>query len=157
MVHFAEMFPKAAFKPSDPDAGARSSIDAWVRQSGLTNVSSALELDVTAPPDLSPVDVVICINMIHIAPPDATRGLVQLAGNIIRSGGALFLYGPFKRDGAHTAHSNAAFDQSLRARDPRWGIRNLEDVVSLGMTAGFSAHDVIEMPANNLSVILRRA
>ncbi len=145
------------FQPSDPDANARASIDAWVTELQLTNVRPALELDAAS--EAWPVDradAVISINMIHIAPWAATVGLLKGAARILSAGGILYLYGPYKRGGVHTALSNDAFDQDLQSRNPAWGIRNLETVAELAASLGFSAPAIEAMPANNLSVIFRR-
>ena len=125
--------PQIVFQPSDADAAARASIDAWTAASGLPNVRPALALDATAQPwPIAGVDVVLCCNMIHIAPWAAAVGLVDGAARVLRPGGILFLYGPFKREGRHTAPSNEAFDRDfLRARNPAWGVRDLEAVAAL--------------------------
>ncbi len=107
---------------------------------------------------LPPVDAVVSINMVHIAPFEAARGLIAGASRLMQRGGKLFLYGPFARNGAHTAPSNAEFDASLKSRDPRWGVRDLDlEIAPLAAAAGFALQTVIEMPANNLSVIFNRA
>jgi SAM-dependent methyltransferase len=157
-MHLAGAYSGVTFQPSDPDAENRASIDAWTAHLGLANVEPALHIDATktfAP--VTAVDVVVCINMIHIAPWPAAVGLIRNAAGVLPVGGFLYFYGPYRRNGAHTAPSNAAFDESLRARDPSWGIRDLEAVVELAKNAGFAAPDVVEMPANNLSVIFERA
>jgi SAM-dependent methyltransferase len=158
----APRLPVASWQPSDPDLAARASIDAWRVDDGVgERVLPALELDVTkrpwpAPPAAS-VDLVVCINMIHIAPWEACTSLMAGAAEALVPGGLLFLYGPYKRGGAHTAPSNEAFDESLRSRDPRWGVRDLERVVEEAESRGLRLEEVVEMPANNLSVVLRRA
>ena len=157
-MHFAAAHPAVTFQPSDPDPTNRASIDAWAAHLGLPNVKRALDIDATA--TFAPVtaaDVVVAINMIHIAPWDATVGLVRNAATVLTAGGLLFLYGPYRRNGAHTAPSNEAFDQSLKASDPAWGVRDLEAVIALAEDAGFDPPEVVEMPANNLSVIFKRA
>jgi hypothetical protein len=156
-VRFGEGLPQHIIQPSDPDADARASIDAWVAASGLTNVGKALALDVTA--DVWPIaaaDAVLCINMIHIAPWQATCGLIAGAARVLSAEAPLYLYGPFKRDGSHTAASNEAFDISLRQENPDWGVRDLGAVAALAASAGFGEPSIIEMPANNLSLIFRR-
>lgn len=145
------------FQPSDPDADARSSIDAWIASGGLANIRPALDLD--ASDEIWPVDqacAVLCINMIHISPWAATEGLIAGAQRILPAGGILYLYGPFRRNGAHTAESNAAFDHDLRQRNPLWGVRDLEAVTSLAQENSFEALAVAQMPANNLSVLFRK-
>jgi SAM-dependent methyltransferase len=158
-VHFARAAgPEITFQPSDPDPASRASIDAWASASGLANIRPALALDATAPTwPISSADVVLCCNMIHIAPWTAAVGLVQGAGRVLPPGGLLFLYGPFKRDGRHTAPSNEVFDREfLRARNPAWGVRDLEAVSELAQSAGFAPPRIEAMPANNLSVLFRR-
>ncbi|TAJ37280.1 MAG: DUF938 domain-containing protein [Reyranella sp.] len=157
VVHFAASLPILDFQPSDPDAEARASIDDWVRTLGLGNVRPALEIDVTA--KRWPVDraaAILCANMIHIAPWGAAIGLISGAARILPTGGTLFLYGPYRRGGRHTAPSNEAFDQDLRRRNPAWGVRDLEAVAGLAAEQGFGPPEIVEMPANNLSLILKR-
>jgi SAM-dependent methyltransferase len=157
VVHFAQALPGIVFQPSDPDAASRASIDAWIAATGLANVRPAMALDVTAQPwPAIEAQAVLCINMIHISPWAATLGLMRGAARVLGPGGLLFLYGPYRRDGAHTADSNAAFDRSLRERNPAWGVRDLEAVATAAQAQGFGAPVIAAMPANNLSVILRR-
>jgi hypothetical protein len=157
-VHLAAALPRLVFQPSDPQPEARDSIDAWAAASGLENLRPALAIDAAAPGwPITGADAVLCINMIHIAPWAATEGLVRGAAAILPAGAPLILYGPYRRGGAHTAPSNAEFDASLRAQDPSWGVRDLEAVAALASGHGFGAPAVIEMPANNLVVALRRA
>lgn len=156
-MHFAAAHPKLTFQPSDPDLDGRASIDAWTRHLGLTNVAPAIELDVTR--SVSPsikADIVICINMIHIAPWSAAVGLMRNSAIVLPTGGLLYLYGPYRRNGEHTAHSNAAFDADLKTRNPTWGIRDLEAVAMLASDHGFSAPNIEAMPANNFSLIFKR-
>jgi SAM-dependent methyltransferase len=154
VVHFARALPDIVFQPTDPDAASRASIDAWVAEGALSNVRPAMALDVTAQPwPAIEAQAVICINMIHISPWASTLGLMRGAAQVLTSGGVLFLYGPYRRGGAHTADSNAAFDHSLRERNPAWGIRDLEAVTEAARAEGFGAPIIEKMPANNLSVI----
>ena len=156
-VHFAAALPGLTFQPSDPEAAARASIDAWAARSGLPNIRPALAIDAAVPGwPVTAADVVVCINMIHIAPWAAAEGLVRGAAAILPPGGPLILYGPYRRGGAHTAPSNAAFDADLRARNPSWGVRDIEAVAALAAAQGFGVPDVTEMPANNLTVVFRR-
>ena len=156
-VHFAAALPDLVFQPSDPDAGSRASIDAWAASAGLGNLRPAIALDATAPDwPIESADAVLCINMIHIAPWTAAVGLVEGASRILAPGGILYLYGPFKREGRHTAPSNEAFDRGLRARDPAWGVRDLETVAAVAAANGCSAPETVAMPANNLSLVFRR-
>lgn len=156
-THFATALPGLVFQPSDPDPGARASIDAWAAEAQLPNQRPALVLDATAQPwPVLAADAVVCINMIHIAPWAAAQGLLRGAAAILPPGAPLVLYGPFRQGGAHTAPSNAAFDADLRARNPGWGIRDLEEVAALAAAHGFGAPVVAQMPANNLTIVFRR-
>jgi SAM-dependent methyltransferase len=158
-VHFARASgPQVVFQPSDPDADARASIDAWVAASGLQNIRPAIALDASVEPwPIAGADVVLCCNMIHIAPWAAAVGLVRGAASVLPVGGLLYLYGPFRREGRHTAPSNEAFDRDfLRARNPEWGVRDLEAVAALAQEAGFAPPLIEPMPANDLSVLFRR-
>ena len=156
-VHFARALPSLLWQPSDPDPEARASIAAWRAVEGVTNLLSPLDLDAARLPwPLARAEAVVCCNMIHIAPWEASEGLLAGAGAVLASGSILLLYGPFRRGGAHTAPSNAAFDASLRARDPARGVRDLEQVERSAATAGLALRDIIGMPANNLCVIFER-
>ena len=146
------------FQPSDPEPAALASIDAWRVHAGLTNVRPAIALDAMA--DIWPItkaDVVVCINMIHIAPWHAAEGLMRGASRTLSGGGLLYLYGPFLRDGQHTSAGNEAFDHNLKHENANWGIRDLEAVIDLARANGFGEPHVRSMPANNLSVFFRRA
>lgn len=157
IVHFAQAFPSFEFQPSDPDPQARASIDAWRTEAGLQNVRPAIALDAAAEAwPISTADAVLCINMIHIAPWNSAAGLVRGAATLLRPDGMLYVYGPFRRDGAHTAPSNAAFDRSLRQQNPDWGVRDLEAVTALAQSHGFADPIVAAMPANNLSLIFKK-
>ncbi|MBY0338729.1 MAG: DUF938 domain-containing protein [Acetobacteraceae bacterium] len=154
-AHFAASLPALTFQPTDPDPAHRASIAAWCE--GLSNVRAPLALDVMASPwPVAQADAALCVNMIHIAPWEATPALFAGAARILPAGAPLILYGPFRRGGAHTAPSNAAFDADLRARDPRWGVRDLEAVAKVAAEAGFGPPAVTGMPANNLTVAWRR-
>ena len=150
------------FQPSDPEPASRASISAWIAHEAPPNVRAPLALDASDEDWALPAEIaarlvaVLCINMGHVAPWQATLGLLRGAGRLLRSGGVLYLYGPYKREGRHTAPSNAAFDASLRARDPESGVRDLEDVVAAAGRAGLTLASVEEMPANNLSAIFRK-
>lgn len=157
IVHFAEALPDLVFQPSDPSPEARASIDDWVQTLALGNVRPALALDAAG--DVWPLeraDAVLCCNMIHIAPWEAAVGLIAGAGRLLSSGGTLYLYGPYRRGGRHTAPSNEAFDLDLRRRDAAWGVRDLEAVASLAEARGFGVPEIIDMPANNLSLVFKR-
>jgi hypothetical protein len=154
-AHFATALPALTFQPSDASAEARASCDAWC--AGLPNVRPASALDAAAedwPVDRA--DAVLCINMVHIAPWSATRGLLRGAAGVLASSAKLVLYGPWIRPGVETAPSNLDFDASLRARNAEWGLRRLEDLVAAA-GVDFAAPEVIEMPANNVMLVLRRA
>ena len=154
-AHLAAALPQLTFQPSDPDEASRASIDAWC--AALPNARPALALDAASPDwPIAGADAVLCINMIHIAPWPATPGLMQGAAARLLPGAPLLLYGPFRRDGRHTAPSNAEFDASLRARNPEWGVRDLETVAATAAGHGFSAPEIHEMPANNLILAFRR-
>lgn len=156
-VRFAAALPGLTFQPSDPDASALASIAAWANESGLPNIRQPLQLDASAADwPLQSADAIICINMIHIAPWRAAQGLIAHAGRILPTGGVLYLYGPYRRPGRELEPSNLAFDESLRGRNPEWGLRELGAVAGLAAAAGFVAPEIIEMPANNLSLVFRR-
>jgi len=156
-AYFAKEIPGLTWQPSDPDAAALASIAAHNAAAALPNLLAPLRLDVTAKDwPVGRVDVVMCNNMIHISPWTATEGLIAGAERVLTAGGILFLYGPYKIGGRHTAPTNQAFDEDLRSRNPEWGIRDLADVTALAQRHGFAAPETIEMPANNLSVIFRR-
>ena len=154
-AHLAAALPHLTFQPTDPDAASRASIDAWA--AGLPNIRPALPLDAAAESWPIPhADAILCINMIHIAPWPATPGLMRGAAARLPPGAPLLLYGPYRREGRHTAPSNATFDADLRARNPVWGVRDLEAVAATAAEHGFAAPEVHEMPANNLLLAFRR-
>jgi hypothetical protein len=156
VVYFGQHLPSLTFQPTDISAAALLSISAWVRSVGLANVRDPFTLDANADWPMIVADAIVCINMIHIAPWSATVGLMRGAGLTLASGAPLYLYGPFRQNGVHSAPSNEEFDRSLRLSDPSWGVRNLEEVVAEARFAGFSDPTVSSMPANNLSVVLRK-
>ena len=154
-------FPKADWLPSDLEGDKIQSINAWARESGNKNILPAVRFDVLADDMIKltasqPLMSVMAANLIHIAPWVVAETLIAKAGKALPSGGMLFLYGPFKRNGKHTAPSNESFDASLKSRDIAWGVRDLEAVEKLATDGGFHKPAVIEMPANNLSVIFRK-
>lgn len=152
-AYFAQRFPALTWQPSDPEPAARASIAVWC--DGLVNARPALDLDAGSPDwPVGAAAAVLCINMVHISPWQATLGLLAGAARLLETGRPLFLYGPYRRATRPTAPSNEAFDASLKARDPRWGLRDLDEVVAAAH--GFVLHGVVDMPANNLSVVLRR-
>jgi len=156
-VHFARELPHLHWQPTDLDDAALASIAAWQQETGLPNLAPPLRLDVCGQPwpDVEPVGI-FCANMIHIAPWPCTLGLVAGAGRLLPPGGLLVLYGPFMVDGQHTAPSNAAFDLDLRARDPRWGVREIGALGQVAADAGLRERERVEMPANNLVVVFAR-
>jgi len=157
---FATAMPEIIWQPSDPDADARTSIVEWIKAEELTNVLAPVEIDVRSNnwgvEDQAPFDALVAINMIHISPWESTLGLMRGAGSLLRDGGVLFTYGPYKRGGAHTAPSNEAFDVSLRARDSRWGVRDVADVEFAARENGMQLREIAEMPANNLSLVFEK-
>ena len=158
-VAFARALPRLEWTPSDPSPDALTSIAAWAGAAALPNLSAPLALDVLDPATwpTETVQAMVCINMIHISPWDATIGLMRLAGQtLIQPGGLLVLYGPFRETDAPLAPSNAAFDDSLKARNPDWGLRDLEAVVEAARTEGLRLTLRREMPANNLMLLFRR-
>jgi len=161
VVAFAAAHPGLSWRPSEPDPVLRASTAAWVADAGLANVGAPLDLDVMAENWERALDRslagIVCINLLHIAPWAACEGLMAGAGALLEPGAPLYLYGAFRRGGAHTAPSNAAFDRALRAYDPAWGVRDLEAVAACAAGHGLELVDVVPMPANNLSVLLRRA
>lgn len=158
IVHFARQAPNLEWQPSDPSPEARASIAAWVAAEDITNVRPPLDLDASAAAwPIERADAVLCVNMLHISAWSATEGLMRGASLILGSGGLLYIYGPFRQAGVPTAASNEAFDADLRQRDARWGLRDLEQVVACAASQGMQLERVVEMPANNLSVIFRKA
>jgi hypothetical protein len=157
IVHFARALPGRHWQPSDPDPAARASIAAWSAEAELGSIAAPLDLDAAAPVwPIARADAVLAINMTHISPWEATQGLIAGAARLLSAGAPLYLYGPYRRDGHAFADSNRAFDQSLRHRDPAWGIRRMEDVAATAAAAGFDLAEIVEMPANNLSLVFRR-
>jgi Protein of unknown function (DUF938) len=157
-VYFAAAMPGIAWQPSDPVAAHLQSITVWREATAVANVLAPLVLDVESVPwPIQHADAVVNINMIHIAPWSACIALMKGAALLLEPGAPLFLYGPFKRDGKHTSESNEAFDLRLRSEDPRWGVRDLGDVEAAALEAGFGLQEIVAMPANNLSLVFRRA
>ena len=158
-VAFSSALPGLEWTPSDPSPDARASIAAWAAQSGSDNLQPPLALDcmneATWPE--GPFDAVLCINMIHISPWAATEGLMKLAERVLpRPGGLLYLYGAYREAEVPLAPSNEAFDASLKARDPAWGLRDRDEVVALAKAHGLALTLRSEMPANNISLLFRR-
>ena len=157
VIHFARNLPSLVFQPSDPEPDALLSVAAWVKVARVTNVRAPIVLDASQSFwPIASADGIICINMVHISPWEATVGLIRGAAAILPPGSPLYLYGPYKRQGFATAPSNQAFDRNLRDRNRTWGLRNLEAVAAVAQSVGFSVPTITEMPANNLSVVFRR-
>jgi hypothetical protein len=154
--YFAENLPGLDWQPTDPEPAALASIAAW--REGIPNIHPPLALDASAPGwPATEADAIICINMVHISPWVATEGLFAGAARLLQPGAPLYLYGPYRRGGVPTAPSNEAFDASLKAQNPAWGLRQLEDVAALAERNRFRFNRLVEMPANNLSLVFRRA
>ncbi len=162
-VFFAPQLAPRRWLPSDPSAEARESIAAWRSTDPCPYLDPPIDLDASAPhwpiesdpALLAEIGAIVNINMIHIAPWSACLGLMAGASRILPPGGILYLYGPFKQNGQHTAPSNADFDNSLRLRDPAWGVRDLEEVLSIAADRGLNLVQTYPMPANNLSVVFQ--
>ena len=157
VIHFASLFPNLVWQPSDPSPEARASIEHWVKTDAMPNVLPPLDIDASSQTwPVKSADAMIAINMVHISPWPATQGLLKSAGLLLPAGGPLILYGPYRREGQPLVPSNVEFDASLRARNPSWGIRLLEDVESIAKQSGLALTSVTEMPANNLGVVFTR-
>ncbi|MCP4869660.1 MAG: DUF938 domain-containing protein [Proteobacteria bacterium] len=153
---FATHLPELTWHPTDLDPEHLVSIDAWAEDCGAPNLRPAAPLDVRDDAwPLDRADAVYCANMIHIAPWEAALGLLDGVGRLLRDGGVFALYGPFTRDGRHTAPSNERFDASLKARDPSWGVRDLDHFATLAASRGLRLDEAVAMPANNLTAVFR--
>ncbi|HEX2800456.1 MAG TPA: DUF938 domain-containing protein [Phenylobacterium sp.] len=157
-VFNAAALPGLQWLPTDPDSGALDSIRAWRDHAGLPNLMAPIRLDAGDPDGwpLEAADAIVNINMIHISPWSATEGLMRGAGRILSPGGLLFLYGPYLERDTPTAPSNLAFDESLRSRNPAWGLRPLDEVTALAARHGLALAARTSMPANNLALVFRR-
>ena len=154
---WAGAFPGLDWQPSDPFDSHLDSIRAWVAHAGHANLRAPIWLDAAERwPAFEPLAGVISVNVIHIAPWVVTKGIFSGAANAVAEGGHLIFYGPFKEGGVHTGDGNAAFDAKLRADDPAWGIRDLDDLKALAVDAGFTGPEVVHMPANNRLVVFTR-
>ncbi|WP_138380529.1 DUF938 domain-containing protein [Luteithermobacter gelatinilyticus] len=162
-VYFTEHLPPLLWQPTDPDPEARTSIRDWWWEVQLKNILPPLDLDVcktpwpveiTPPPE--PITSIVCINMIHISPWAACVALMEGAGRLLPPEGILYLYGPYRLDGNHTAPSNAEFDRWLKNQNPEWGVRDLGHVRQMAAKNGLEFVRTVAMPANNLSVIFRK-
>ncbi len=166
VVDFARHIPEIIWWPSDLNEQHLKSISAWRAHAGLANIRSPLRIDLSNPEwcaemhnGSGPTNLlaVFCANVIHIAPWRVAEGLFAGAGRYLRTEARLFLYGPFKRGGKHTAPSNAAFDKSLRDQNGEWGVRDIEDLEKLAANAGLKLVEIVEMPANNLTLVFERS
>ncbi|MEL7035362.1 MAG: DUF938 domain-containing protein [Cyanobacteria bacterium J06592_8] len=170
-IFFAPRLQPRLWLPSDPDFSHRESIQAWLGDFPSDNLYPPLALDVrdsvwpveNSQPlngislDQNPITAIACINMIHIAPWSACLGLMAGAGRILPKDGILYLYGPYKQGGKHTAESNIMFDESLQISNPEWGVRDLEEVIKVAQTHALQHIETVSMPANNLSVVFQRS
>ena len=157
-LYFAERFPSLTWQPSDPDPAALASIEAWRADHGRPNLLPTIELNgEDSDWALDQANAIFCANMIHIAPWQACEGLFAGAARLLPYGAPLILYGPYVEDDIETAPSNLAFDASLKARNPSWGLRNVADIDALGTDYGFARKARHEMPANNLTLVYRRS
>lgn len=155
-AYFARLFPGLEWQPSDPDPDALTSIEAWIADAGPANLREPIELDAAGTWPVDYADAVLCINMVHVSPWTATLGLLAGAARLLPPGAPLILYGPYRRSGVETAESNEAFDRSLKARNPNWGLRDLGQVTAAAEAVGLVLEPVVEMPANNLSIVFRK-
>jgi SAM-dependent methyltransferase len=166
VVHFARHTPAITWWPSDLNEAHLRSIEAWRKHSGLPNIRPPRRIELTDPAWASAMQdgggpanllAVFCANVIHIAPWRVAEGLFAGAGRYLRADGRMFLYGPFKRDGKHTALSNAVFDASLRDQDAEWGVRDIADLEKLADSVGLNLIEASDMPANNLILAFGRS
>jgi SAM-dependent methyltransferase len=155
-VFMAPQLPGITWQPSDPQADAVESIAAWRAKHPSANLLPPVSLDVTQPWPVESAAAVLCVNMIHISPWAATLGLFQGAGQVLEPDGVLVTYGPYQVGGVHTAPSNAAFDGSLRARNPAWGVRDIRDLQDAAAPHGLILGEQIPMPANNMTLVWTR-
>jgi SAM-dependent methyltransferase len=157
VAHFAKALSQLSWQPSDPDTENRRSIALWSRVEELGNVRAPLALDVRARPwPIDAADAIVCINVVHVSPWAATLALFDAAREMLPPDGVLFLYGPYRRGGRHTATSNEKFDADLRAHDPEWGLRDVDELAEVAARAGFVLAEIVDMPANNFSLVFRK-
>jgi|TARA_Y100000815_G_scaffold266001_1_gene283647 cyclopropane fatty-acyl-phospholipid synthase-like methyltransferase len=156
-VFLARRFPQLRWQPSDRDEGALDSIRAWASEAALENIADPILLDTASIEwPIEHADALLCVNMVHISPWEATEGLFAGAAEVLGRGAPLILYGPFIEDGVETAASNLAFDRSLKDRDSRWGLRRLDDLDRLAAKHRFVRTERHAMPANNLVLVYRQ-
>lgn len=155
--YFAEAFPNLQWQPSDMHSGALASIEAWREGSGAANIRAPVVIDASRPTDwpIDRADAVLNVNMAHISPWAASLGLIAGSAGILRSGNPMILYGPWLKDDMETVASNLAFDADLKARDPEWGLRRVEDFAAEADAKGFDLIETRRMPANNLMLLFR--
>ena len=161
ITYFAQQIPQLKWQPSDIEAAARASIDAWRNEMGVTEaVHTPIDLDarvdIWSLGHIKDLNAIMSINMVHISAWEACLGLLKNASRVLPAGGVLYLYGPFKVGGFHIAPSNAEFDLSLQSQNPSWGVRNLDDVAEEALKQNFQLMKTIRMPANNFSVIFHK-
>ena len=163
-VSFQKLFPNITWQASDPDPLCRKSISSWITFHGLNNqMPEPIDIDVEKAP--WPLDflfckslqLIVCINLIHISPFSSTKALFQNASSVLSMGGTLFVYGPFTVKGVHTSIGNEKFHQALKSKNSTWGIRDLEEVTEIADVFGFDRYEVIKMPANNFSILFKKS
>jgi SAM-dependent methyltransferase len=155
---FAPRLPEHVWQPSDVDPARLASVEAWARAAPAANLRDPLTLDVAADEwPLTAADAVVAINVLQVAPPETIDHLLRGAARVLPPGGVLVVYGPFREGGVHTAESNAAFDESLRSRNPAWGVRDVDDLRAAGERHGIPLLEQVAMPANNRTLVFRRA
>lgn len=156
-VYFGKHFPNLIFQPSDPDPECCRSIAAWTKREKVENVLPPLQLDALADDwEIDPPAAILCINMVHIAPWEASIGLFNHAAKLLEPGATLYLYGPYFREDVKTAQGNLEFERSLKSRNLQWGIRDVADMDALAEQTDFKRENLFEMPANNISLIYRK-
>jgi hypothetical protein len=156
-LYFAEQFPALEWQPSDVHPDALASIEAWRATVGLANVREAIAIDSAAPDwPIERADAVLSINMVHISPWASALGLIAGSARVLAAGAPLILYGPWLKDDIPTAPSNLAFDADLKRRDPRWGLRRVEEFAATAAGEGLDLVETRPMPANNLMLLFNR-
>ncbi|HEY6023059.1 MAG TPA: DUF938 domain-containing protein [Pseudolabrys sp.] len=162
---FARQAPQLTWWPSDIFPSHLDSIEAWRQREGLANLRAPQRIDLTDPAwnwqadgkPGQPLAAMLCVNVLHISPWRVSQNLLSGAARLLRGDGRLFVYGPFMRDGKHIAPSNAAFDATLKAENPEWGVRDIHDLRALAENAGLELAEIMPMPANNLVLAFARA
>lgn len=158
IVYFGRTFPDLTFQPSDPDPACCQSIAAWTKREAVSNILPPKQLDAQAAQwDVAKPAAILCINMVHISPWESSIGLFEKAGKLLDPGAPLYLYGPYLRADVETAPGNLAFERSLKSRNLQWGLRDVADMDALATRNGFVRESLIEMPANNISLIYRKS